>query len=266
MTAVSRHLRESLVPDRDSVVRNAFLPRRGRSSSPKTIPDRCWQERLAPPTAGQPTAGQPTAAPPQAPAARRAPAPQAAPGRLLGGAGSGVGVGVGSGVGVGVGVGVRRGLRSWRWCWSGRRRWCGLLLPQVLAQREPARADLRGHVPTHVAVVPRFVRVARHGGLALRVRHDEAVLPGVGLQPGTRLGRGPVAVVPGRRPAVAPEVERGSELVLAVPRARTLLDRGRVAVDANPVVERGLLVRVASVCPTARRAGRRPSAPRTPSP
>ncbi len=264
MTAVSRHLRESRVPDRDSVVRNAFLPRRGRSSSPRTIPDRCWQERLAPPTAGQPTA-----APPLAPEARRAPAPQAA--RRAPAPRAAPDPGSASVLGR-VRSGrrgrcrIRRGLRSWSWCWSGRRRWCGLLLPQVLAQREPARADLRGHVPTHVAVVPRLVRVARHGGLALRVRHDEAVLPGVGLQPGTRLGRGPVAVVPGRRPAVAPEVERGPELVLAVPRARTLLDRGRVAVDANPVVERGLLVRVASVCPTARRAGRRPSAPRTPSP
>ena len=137
------------------------------------------------------------------------------------GAGSGVGVGVGSGVGSGrgwvSGLGWRRvrgrgvGVVGLATGWRGRgcrRRWRGgLLLPQVLAQRELARADLRGHVAAH------------SGSATVRMRstsrrtcpsgtHDEAVLPGVGLQPGAGLGRGPVAVVPGRRPAIAPEVER----------------------------------------------------------
>ena len=72
----------------------------------------------------------------------------------------------------------------------GRRR---LLTPEVLPQGQAAAPHLGRLGPAHVAVVPRLVRVAGDARLALRVGHHEAVFPGVLLEPGTGLGRAPVA-------------------------------------------------------------------------
>src|SRR4029079_7831540 len=91
-----------------------------------------------------------------------------------------------------------------------------LLEPEVLPQGEPAAAHFARFRAPDVAEMPRLVGVAGDTGLALRVRHDKAVLPRVLLEPGTGLGRAPVGVIPGRRSAVAPEVHGGPELVLAV--------------------------------------------------
>ena len=95
--------------------------------------------------------------------------------------------------------------------------------------------------------MPGLVRVAGHRGLALRIAHDEAVLPGIRLEPFAGLRLAPVLHVPRRPAAVRAQVEGRPKLVLAVPGSRALLERDRVAVGADPALESGLLGRVAAV-------------------
>src|SRR6266496_1332129 len=99
--------------------------------------------------------------------------------------------------------------------------------PEVLPQREPARVNLRGLRTTDVAVMPWFVLVTRDPRLAPRVRHHEAVLPAISLEPGPSLGSCPVGIEPGLRPAFALEVDRRPELMFAMPRPGAREKRSR---------------------------------------
>src|SRR5690349_14100941 len=95
--------------------------------------------------------------------------------------------------------------------------------------------------------MPRLVLVAGDRGLPFRVRHDEAVSPRVRADPFPDLRRAPVAVVPRLGSAVRSQVERRSQLMLAMTGPGALLERDRVAVDADPVGEGVLLRGVASI-------------------
>ena len=74
---------------------------------------------------------------------------------------------------------VRRRIRSGSASGSGAVCWRHRYSRRV----SPLDLDLGRLGPADIAVVPRLVCVARDAGLALRVRHDEAVLPGIRLEP-----------------------------------------------------------------------------------